>query len=98
MIALIVGIVVAGLVLWFLVIPVLLALVDVMLLVALVVFGILSHAVLRRRWEVEARCGHKQLTWLVLGWSRSGRAVTAVADRLEGGIVPPTDSPHFPPP
>jgi hypothetical protein len=87
-IAVIVGVVVAGLVMWFLVIPALLLLIDVAVLVLLLLAGVFAHVVLRRPWEVEASCRDRRLTWLVAGWKRSGQTVGDVETSLRGGVIP----------
>lgn len=90
------GVVVFVAVLWFFVVPLLLVLIDVAVLGALAVAGILARVVLRRPWEVEAVGPTSRLTWRVAGWSRSGRAVAAISERLARGEIPPTDAPEFP--
>jgi hypothetical protein len=75
-------------------VPLLLALVDAVVLVALVAAGGLARTLLGRPWEVEARSDgppEEALVWRVRGWAESGRAVEQVAHRLEAGTHPSPD-------
>src|SRR5262245_41866534 len=93
----VVGVVAAVAVLWFFVVPLLLVLFDAAVLVVLAAGGVAARVVLRRPWDVEAVGPSTRLTWPVVGWGRSRRAMAAVAERLARGEIPPTDSPYFPP-
>ena len=72
-------------------------LLDLTILVVLTVLGVAARIVLHRPWEIEAVGPDRRLTWQVVGWNRSRRAITAVTTRLHQGQIPPTDSPDFPP-
>ncbi len=83
---------------WFLVVPLLLAILDLTILVLLTLIGIAARVVLRHPWEIEALGPQgRRLSWQVPGWRRSRRAITAVADLLAQGQTPPTNSSTFPP-
>jgi hypothetical protein len=75
----------------------LLALFDHTVLVLLTMLGVAARLVLHRPWEIEAVGPDRRLTWQVVGWQRSRRAMGAVAGRLRQGQIPPTGSPDFPP-
>jgi hypothetical protein len=101
-IGLVIGAVLAALVLlslvWFVVVPLLLLLFDVAILIVLTLIGVVARVVLRHPWEIEALGPEgRRLTWQVTGWQRSRRALTAIADHLSRGQIPPTNSPAFPP-
>jgi hypothetical protein len=87
-VALVVVVAVAlGLLVVFLV-PLLLALVDVLVIVAVLVVGAAARTLLGRPWEVEARTDGppaEDRTWRVRGWRESDRAVGQVARSLELG-------------
>jgi hypothetical protein len=101
-IGLVIGAVLAVLVLlslaWFVLVPLLLLLFDVTILILLTLIGIVARVVLRHPWEIEALGPEgRRLTWPVTGWNRSRRALTAAADLLSQGQIPPTNSPAVPP-
>jgi hypothetical protein len=84
---------------WFFLVPLLLAILDLRILILLTLAGLAARTLLRRPWEIEALAPDgRRLTWQVVGWKRSRRAITAVTRVLHQGKIPPTDSPHFPPP
>jgi hypothetical protein len=84
---------------WFFLVPLLLAILDLTILILLTLGGLATRTLLRRPWEIEALAPDgRRLTWQVVGWQRSRRAITAVTRVLHQGQIPPTDSPHFPPP
>jgi hypothetical protein len=78
--------------LWFLVVPLLLAILDVAALVALGLIGLVAHTVLRRPWEVEAKSDDTRLVWLVGGWRQSNHLITEVEASLRAGREPPPPS------
>jgi hypothetical protein len=96
-VAFLLGVVVVAAIVWFFLVPLLLVLLDAAVLLVLAAAGVIAKVVLRRPWEVEAVGPADRLTWRVVGWGRSRRAVAAVTQRLGRGEVPPTDSPSFPP-
>ncbi len=95
--AFVIGTIVFAALVWFFLVPLLLVLLDITLLVVLTAAGVAAHLVLHRPWEIEAVGPNERLTWHVVGWQRSRRAVGAVTQRLDRGDIPPTDSPGFPP-
>jgi hypothetical protein len=94
-ITVVIGIAVFAVVAWFFVIPALLALLDIAVLVALIVAGIVSRVLMHRPWEIEAVSADDRLGWRVLGWRRSARAIDSVCTTLSQGMRPPTDAPPF---
>lgn len=84
----IVGVLAAVALLWFLLIPALLVVVDVLTLILLVVAGLLAHVVLRSPWEVEASCGDHRVTWLIAGWRRSQQTIREVEVGVRSGCMP----------
>jgi hypothetical protein len=95
--AFVIGTIVFAALVWFFLVPLLLVLLDLTLLVVLTAVGVVAHLVLHRPWEIEAVSPNQRLTWQVVGWQRSRRAIGAVTQRLARGEIPPTDSPGFPP-
>ncbi|WP_380156922.1 hypothetical protein [Kineococcus sp. R86509] len=83
----VVGFVLAVLLRWLLVIPLLLLVVDVVVVVALLVAGVLARVVLRRPWEVVAGHpgGERAVVTTVLGWRAALRRRDVVAGRLAKG-------------
>jgi hypothetical protein len=59
--------------------------IELAILVALIVWGVLARVVLRRPWEVVARSGNTMFSRLVVGWRPSRRAIREIADRLRAG-------------
>jgi hypothetical protein len=79
---------VAGLVLlWFVGIPVLLGLVDLVVLLVVVVAGVAAHVLLGRPWTVEAvrPDGDVATSEQVVGWWRSGETRHRLAREVERG-------------
>lgn len=72
------------------VVPILIALVDVLVLVIIGALGTLGRVVFRRPWMVEARASDGTVhRWHAVGW-RAGRQLRReVADSLAAGVVPP---------
>jgi hypothetical protein len=87
-IAVIVCAIIAGLLLWFLVIPAVLAVLDLVLVLLLLVAGLFAHLVLGRPWEVQASCSDRRVVWLVTGWRRSQSKIIDVEDSLRAGTIP----------
>ncbi|MBW3669772.1 MAG: hypothetical protein KY443_11240 [Actinobacteria bacterium] len=83
----IVGVVVAALAFGLLMVPVVIALVELTILVPLVAVGVLVRLLLRRPWivDVERLDAYDRAGWEVVGWRRSGRLVTALATQLRSG-------------
>jgi hypothetical protein len=78
---------------FFVLVPLLLAIVDVLVLLALLAAGGLARTAFRRPWEVEATTDGppaEARSWRVRGWGESGRAVGQVARRLELGAADPS--------
>jgi hypothetical protein len=74
------------------VVPLLLALVDVLVIAALLVVGAVARTLLGRPWEVEARTAGpppEERSWRLRGWRASDRAVEQVARGLERGQTDP---------
>ena len=95
----VVAVILVALLGWFLLVPLLLLVFDVAVLILLTIAGIAARTLLRRPWEIEAIAPDgTSLTWQVVGWQRSRRAIAAVTRALGQGRIPPTDSPDFPPP
>jgi hypothetical protein len=96
--AVVVGVVILGIAAWLFVLPALLAVADVVIILAIAAGGVLGSVVLHRPWQIEAAGPNGELSWSVVGWRRGSRTISLVADRLRRGDVPPTDSQDFPPP
>jgi hypothetical protein len=72
----------------FFVVPLLLALVDVLVIAAVLLVGAGARTLLGRPWEIEARTvgtPAEERTWRVRGWRASARAVDQVAQGFELG-------------
>lgn len=83
------GLVVVVLLVVFFVIPLLVALVDILLLLVLAGLGIVGRVVFRRPWVVEARStGGVVLRWRVVGWRASREFRERAAESLGAGVVP----------
>lgn len=72
------------------VVPVLIALAELLLLALLVVAGVLVRVLLRRPWIVDAiRDGTgERHSWKVVGWRRSGELVEALTTQISSGQAP----------
>jgi hypothetical protein len=73
---------------WFVLVPILVLLLDV-LLVAILVTGAVSVRVLfRRPWTVRATTDDSNLQWGVAGYRAARRSVHETADLVQRGLVP----------
>ena len=85
----VVGLVVVVLLAVFFVIPLLVALVDVLVLLVIAGLGVVGRIVFRRPWVVEARSsGGGVLRWRVVGWRASREFRGRAAESLGAGVVP----------
>jgi hypothetical protein len=75
----------------FLVVPAVLALVDVLVAIVLAALGIVARILFRRPWVVEARSSAgERHRWRVVGWRASREHVASVANALaHGNPLPP---------
>ena len=90
-IAIFIGVIVVGLLLWFLVIPAVFLLLDIVLIVVLVVGGAAFKIVFRRPWTVAVRAdGYDEVLAKggVLGWRAAGNARETIAQTIRAGIDP----------
>jgi hypothetical protein len=80
-----------GAALFFLVLPALFALGELLLIVLLAVAGVLGRVLFRRPWTVDALGPDGQHhEWRVVGWHASGETRDEVARHLEATGRPPT--------
>ncbi|GAA4352969.1 hypothetical protein [Angustibacter luteus] len=94
-IAVVVGLIIFGLVFWWLLLPLVLLLLDGLVVLLLVVLGALTRVALRRPWTVEVRrrtpadvdedVDADVVGLPVVGWRRALRTRDAVADRVRSG-------------
>ena len=84
-----IGIILAIVFLIFVIIPLAVAIVDILIVVLLALLGIGARIVLRRPWVVEALRGDGMAyRWRVVGWNASGERVAAIAKQIEAGEPP----------
>ncbi|MDQ6616243.1 MAG: hypothetical protein M3083_16265 [Actinomycetota bacterium] len=76
---------------WFFLVPVLLALLDAVILIALALAGVIGHVLLHRPWEIEASARERAVTWKVVGWRRSGQVINSAARHLSDGRPLPAE-------
>jgi hypothetical protein len=69
--------------------PVIALTLELIILLALFMAGIVGRVVFRRPWHVLARTDGASYRWPVRGWRARGERVDAVADALAGGSLPP---------
>ena len=69
--------------------PVIALTLELIILLALFLAGIVGRVVFRRPWHVLARTDGARYRWPVRGWRASGQRVDAVADALARGSLPP---------
>jgi hypothetical protein len=69
--------------------PVIALTLELIILLALFMAGIVGRVVFHRPWHVLARTDGASYRWPVRGWRASGERVDAVADALAGGSLPP---------
>jgi hypothetical protein len=81
---------------WFVVVPLILAAVQVVVLVGLVVAAVVGRVLLRRPWIVEATDGWTTHRWEVVGWRASGDHARLVAEQLATGMPLPEPLPPAP--
>ncbi|HET9770367.1 MAG TPA: hypothetical protein VFS16_05720 [Acidimicrobiia bacterium] len=82
-------IIVVVLALVFVFIPLLVAIVDLLFLLALALLGALARILFRRPWIVEARADDATtLRWRVTGWRASHERCVQVAQQLQAGTDP----------
>ncbi len=91
----IVGMILFGLVFWFLLLPLALLVVDVLVVVLLLLLAIPARVLLRRPWTVEAVSANwdgDTETWFatdVVGWRRALDTRDDIAQKLTAGHHPP---------
>jgi hypothetical protein len=79
-------------------VPLLLAVLDLLLLGIVAALGLVGRLVLRRPWTIEARSDDGTvLTWNVVGWRASRERRDEVAALLASGVVPPDATLTLPP-
>lgn len=85
-----IAIVIVALVAIFVVLPLLVAVVDLAILLILALGGLIARVLFRRPWLIDARDGTgRVLRWRVVGWKASAERVTDIRQQLAGGVVPP---------
>jgi hypothetical protein len=78
----------------FVVVPLILAVVDIVVVLVLAGAGIVGRVLFHRPWTIEATSSDgEQLTWQVVGWRASGDRRDVIAAALDAGVVPPPDAP-----
>lgn len=80
--------IVAVLFLWWVVLPLLFLVIDALILLVLLVFGLGVRILLRRPWTVQARAGEHLRELEVTGWRRALRARDGMAAGLQTGGAP----------
>ena len=84
--AVVIAILVALLLLWFAVIPLLLVVFDLLVVMALFVFGLAARVLFRRPWTVVAtRCDGVEIEREIVGWRASRAEVASLRRDLEIG-------------
>jgi hypothetical protein len=84
-----IALVIIVLALIFVVLPALVAIVDVVVLLALALGGLVARVLFRRPWLIDARDGTgRVLRWRVVGWKASAERVDDIRQLLAGGVVP----------
>jgi hypothetical protein len=76
---------------WFFLVPLLLALLDAVILIALALASVVGHVLLHRPWEIEASDPERTVAWKVVGWRRSGQVIESAARHLGEGRPLPAD-------
>ena len=82
------GVVVALIVLFTAVWPIVVIAVELVILVLVAAVGLIGRLLFRRPWTVQARARHRRLEWQVRGWRASGELIDEVAERLAAGEDP----------
>ena len=76
---------------WWVLLPLVLALLDVVIVVILLAVSVLARVLFRRPWIVEATApGRDRLTTSVVGWRAALRRRDEIADSLRRGLRPET--------
>jgi hypothetical protein len=84
----VIGIIAAVLIAAFFVVPLLVAVAELLLLLLVLALGVVTRVAFRRPWHVDAETDGplpERRTWQVVGWGASRRAVDQVAVSLEAG-------------
>ena len=88
-IAAIVALVVAGLLFWWIVLPALLLVLDVIIVAVLTVAGLLARVLLHRPWTVEVNSQDgRRFTRQVVGWRNAQAAISDASAELRNGASP----------
>lgn len=92
-----------GVLLFVVVLPLVALVLELVLLLVVFVAGVAARVVLRRPWQIVAKTSGpppETLSWQVVGWGASGRAITEIGRSLEAGEVNPRlkDAAHRDPP
>jgi hypothetical protein len=78
----------AGVLVFVVVWPLVALIVELVLLLVVLVAGVAARVVLRRPWQIVAKTSGPPpdvLSWQVVGWRASGRAITEIRRSLEAG-------------
>jgi len=81
----VIGVLLAVVLAWVFVFPVLFFLLDLLVLVVIAVVAFALRVLFRRPWIVQATSGDETLTWPVVGWRASQQRVDEVAARIQRG-------------
>lgn len=73
---------------WFLVLPIVLLVVDVLVVAFLAAGAVCLRVLFRRPWTIEATTVDTDLRWGVVGYRAARRAVAESADMVQRGLVP----------
>jgi hypothetical protein len=74
------------------IVPLVLAIVDLAVLLVLAALGIVGRLLFRRPWTIEAvGSDDTRLTWHAVGWRASAARRDEIATALAAGVVPPPD-------
>lgn len=84
-IAIVIGLIVFGLFAWFLLIPLVLVIVDLIFVIIAVALGLFAKVLLRRPWLVTADRLNEHYEWHIVGWRKAGRARDVIAQQLATG-------------
>jgi hypothetical protein len=93
-IAVIVGLILFGVLFWFVLLPLILLLLDLLVVVVLLVLAIPARVLLRRPWTIEAipatqGGGDNRFSTQVIGWRRARRVRDEIVQKLRDGYPLP---------
>jgi hypothetical protein len=90
-IAALVALAIAGLLVWFVIWPLLALATELAAVATIAIAGLVGRVFFGRPWVIEAVDGHRERRWQVRGMAAARRTIDEIADQLAAGMEPHPD-------